>query len=454
MAYDSDDRGAVNDSVTVRLGGREVLPLTYTIQAGVMDGPAGFSLGMGSGETIADIIRAAPPRTPFELSIGKVLQFTGETDGYEGESGEGGSTLSLIGRDDLAPLFDARVMVDTTFTETTIKDLVVKVLSLAGIHGYSLVFDNEANRKKVAGLGGGSAAAKQKAGPYSGPKFLGWSPSGPGSFTGLVGQKPIDPSAVRASAQAAAATGGAVAGNIALVMGLNFGLPEKSASATAKSKGAEGRKIQAKVGQGWLEFLREELDRAGLFLWAGPDKTFIISCPNRNQTPTYEILRRRGQRRNEVNVVRSHVRNLTTGRYAEALCYCHGGGKEKGRSTSLGRAVDAEMGALGYVRAFAVKDSKAKNLKQAEYLARKCLADKRRAGWALEYTVSGHTTPLAKGGQRVVWVPDTMVHVVDDDWGIDADLYIAAVEHRRGPATTTTLTLMRIEDLLTAEEPS
>jgi len=47
-----------------------------------------------------------------------------------------------------------------------------------------------------------------------------------------------------------------------------------------------------------------------------------------------------------------------------------------------------------------------------------------------------------------VWAFDTIVDVDDDEFDIHGPMYIADVTHQRGPETSTTLTLMRPDDVL------
>jgi hypothetical protein len=52
----------------------------------------------------------------------------------------------------------------------------------------------------------------------------------------------------------------------------------------------------------------------------------------------------------------------------------------------------------------------------------------------------------------VIWQPDTVVDVVDDELGVEGPMYVESVKFRRTPHTETELHLMRIEDLEFAEE--
>ena len=49
-----------------------------------------------------------------------------------------------------------------------------------------------------------------------------------------------------------------------------------------------------------------------------------------------------------------------------------------------------------------------------------------------------------------MWAPDTVVAVDDGEYGIQGNYYIERVVFRRGPETTTELTLQRPEDLVFA----
>ncbi len=207
--------------------------------------------------------------------------------------------------------------------------------------------------------------------------------------------------------------------------------------------------LQCKVGERQYEHVKKCLDRAGLFLWATtiPD-FFVLSEPNAKQRPTYRIVRQRGADRNAVNIISARFKNDTAHRFSEAIVYSRGGGKKFGRTTSSGAFVDDEMFNLGFKRPLVLKDAHVTNSEQAQFYARRKLAETRRAGWQLSYTLSGHTTPSLIGGARAVWAVDTIVEVDDQEFGLQGPFYIESVEFMRGPHTTTTLTLQRPEDLV------
>lgn len=212
------------------------------------------------------------------------------------------------------------------------------------------------------------------------------------------------------------------------------------------------RVLQAHIGERWYEYVKRQLDHAGLFLWSAGDGSFILSTPNSSQAPTYRILRRRGQTRNEVNVLRAALRNDTSGRYTEAVIHGRGGGRKFGRSHTQGTFTDDEMLRFGFKRPLVLRDINVTNNEQAAFYARRKLAETRRAGFSLMYTVAGHTIPSAiRTSERAVWIPDTIVNVTDEEYGIEEDFWIERCVYRRSSAgTTTELTLMRPADLVFA----
>jgi prophage tail gpP-like protein len=107
------------------------------------------------------------------------------------------------------------------------------------------------------------------------------------------------------------------------------------------------------------------------------------------------------------------------------------------------------MVALGYERPLVHRDVNVTNDKQAEFYARRVLAESRRASWQLIYTMAGHSTDSLLGG-RAVWAVDTVVDVADDEFGLNGSLWIESVTHRRNPQTTTEIVLMRGDDLVFA----
>jgi prophage tail gpP-like protein len=402
------------DKVTLVLGGTTIgIATSFSITQSLLKQPAEFSMRLGrgtadynagKGPTIRELIKAAPPNTPFQLYINDNLRMTGYTDGYRATAAGGAaSELTIFGRDTLAPLHDAHIHHEISFNNKTYKSLVEEVLKIVGYKNF-----------KLDATGAGPRADRSIKAGISVRELL----------PVRTVQEILDG---KGEGQTAGASGGS----------------------TTQST------LQSKIGERWMDFLRKQLDRAGLFLWAGGDGTIFLSAPNPNLAPTYRITRRRGQTRNDVNVIHADILNDKRPRYSYVVVYGKHGGKKNGVQKSKGDGEDKEMIGYGYdlARALAVRDKHVQNAAQAAYLAQRKLAEGRRHGFQLVYTMSGLSTP-AIGGGNAVWTPDTVVEIVDDEFGIDSTtpggnhFWIDQVDFGRAPHTTSTIRLMRPYDVV------
>jgi prophage tail gpP-like protein len=380
--FTSDTRGGIDDRVRITLGNSEALVVErYTVKQSFLTQPSTFSLSLGHAGVVRELLQRFPPGTPYTLSIGTVLQQTGRVDDQDATGDANGSSVTLTGRDALAPLIDARITADKSYTNATYADLVQAVLRESLGAGATLLYTNEQNRSTQAGT------------------------------TIVQSDLPIDPVGVR----------------------------------TAASK---ERPIQAKVGELRYKFLRDQLDRAGLFLNAAADGRFILSAPNASQPPVARIVRGRGESLREGNVKSFRYRNATSGRFSRCTVHGRGGGGKDGRQNFTGEYVDQEMVGWGFDRPLCARDPKCATASQAETITRRKIAESRRSGWSLIYTLAGHTTPRINGRDRVVWAVDTVVEVDDQEIGVAGTFWVESVEFSRGPETNTTITLMRPEDLV------
>lgn len=400
----------INDEVVLKVGDKTITNSTgYEIHQSVLEQPASFSLRLGQSESIRELInrsesishglQLAPlaPNTPFELHINNNLRLTGRIDGYRASAaGNNATEVTVFGRDVLAPLHDAHVHLEKSFTDKTYKKLVEAVLTEVGLDPNLLVTGDDkvlVNRKIQAGV----------------------------SIKQLLPVKQIDQ----------------------ILTAISEG------AGVEQTAGAAANVLQCKIGERWQHFLRTQLDRAGLILYGGASGSIILTAPNSNQEPIYRIVRRRGQTRDLVNVVHADYLNDTRPCSSFAVVYGRGPGKKKGRPKSIGQSTDGLMLDYGFGigRGIAIRDTHCQNSAQAAYLAQRKLAEGRRHGFQLVYTLAGHSTPAIKGG-RAIWTPDTVVSVQDDEFGIEEDFWIDAVTFQRGPQTTTTIRLMRKSDIV------
>lgn len=428
MRYQPNTRGDVNDRVRLVLGDEELLITeSYDIRQGVLTQPSAFSLRLGHGGLAKTLREKCPPRTRFQVLIGDALRFTGWTDGYR-LAGQGNATeVTFNGRDILARLNDAYIRADKTYTNRTYGDLVFSVIKDATGEATVIADKNVDNRLTQAGLNAvGGAGASGGVGQKRAPIIA-------TSFQDGLGQAltQIVTDAVAASKSDAS-------------------IKEKIASTKAKQAGT----MLAKAGERYYDFLKKELDRAGLCLWATADgEAYVLAFPDGNQAPIAALVRRRGTSGNIVNVLSATYTNDTSKRFSECIVLARGGGKKTGRTTSTAAYVDAEMKAMGFDKPLVIRDAKCSNAAQAEFLARREIAKANRVGVNYQCTVAGHTFPTLRTGERGVWTPDTVVYLQDDEFGIEGPWYVEQVAFHRNPHTTTELTLLRIQDLVFAEDP-
>jgi prophage tail gpP-like protein len=424
--------GEAYDVVTITIGDSVVQVIeSYTIEMAVLTQPSSFSLKLGHGSAVSELLAAAIPGTPFKLEIDGASQFQGRIDGVSASGrGDSGAEVTIRGRDHLAPLHDHHVTAAHSLSNITYLDLVLYGLKQAApdFHGH-LLTDDVANRKAVSkapNISDVNQVADIAARAGNSDLFL---------FTAtgkaLVGQGVIGGvQGAAGSADAATATG----------------------TGQASAPSGSQRTIQAKIGHRWLEgIIKPELDRVGLALWAAGDGVnVILAVPDAQQPPIWSILNQRGETPN-VTIESYDFHNDTHSRYSFCDVHFRGGGDGvEARTRGWGHAEDAEMIALGFKRALTKEDHKCKTLAQADFLAKRLIADANRHSWSLTYTVAGHTV-IGTAGDRIVWSPNTTVDVQDDELDIHETLYIESVKFARGPQTTTELHLMRPADMLFGE---
>lgn len=393
------------DKVSLQIGDA-FIPIVenYVVRCGVLEVPATFEITCGHGGIFAQLAARFPPCTPFKLFVNGKQAQEGETDGR----GLGqGATIHLKGRDLLKRL-DTQILDERDYVEKSFLNLTKTMLTEVGLGDRSVVSINRANRTAITGR-----EAKQ------------------------LSKKTI---------------------------------VDVTEAGTFGSEGAKivevHHSVKGEVGRTRWEVLLDEYRRAGLFLWAGHDGIFVLAQPNGSQAPMNRILRRRGTAKNEVSVEREpEWHDDIVRRYSECIIVGRAGGGKKGRSQILGRYVDEEMVAYlnpnsadrkdgGKIKKpLIIRDHHVETPEQAHFLARRKIAECRRNSWRLIYTVPGHSAP-AIGGGRSIWAPDTVHEVIDDELGIEGPMYLENVTFSAGgrEGTITKLHMMRIEDLVFAEE--
>ncbi|HKO46633.1 MAG TPA: hypothetical protein VJV79_02865 [Polyangiaceae bacterium] len=397
-----------NDVISVHLNGQELgfgvgdetglaIIESYEVKLSVFQQPSAITVRLGWGGNVDALAKYAKPNSPFTFSIAGTKILTGVVYS-RGVPTAQSTCLELKVRDYMARLFDDEIQDEISFNNKTYFSLTRTVLNIVGMteqpNTFKLLADNDANRAVIS-----RAKGKKR--------------------------KPKNKSQVIEQIETGVGAGGA-----------------KIVRTT----------IKANVGTSYYNFLQEQYKLAGLFLWCTADANFVLARPTADQEPAYTILVREGQQLTAGRMVDRVYEDNATQRHTGYIVYGRAGTGTEGRTKLVGSYVDAEMAGYGFSHNRVIHDDDVKSQAEADYVARRACAEERRQGWKLEYTVSGHILPSTKGTNGyLIWAQDMVCRVDDDDLNIHQKFYIQDVTFRRNPHMTTTIALMRPEDLVFAE---
>lgn len=420
--------GLVDDSVYIELGGEELLiAKSYEVTNGYFSVPRSFQLTVGSASTALALMKRFPANTLFRLFIGGVLQFVGRTDGFA-RAGATGTEFVLSGRDCMARLTDTDIYHEKSFTNATYEELARYAIEGTGlVRGqYLLTVDAAGQRKAIVGT--------------------------PITEERTVTQE-IDLNQVRG-----------LAVEPAKGQDLNFAPLDYDTTYTKTIKVVTGfradKPIDVKAGQNWYDWIKTELDPAGIFIRGAIDPTgrfehaFLLAAPDGSQPPSYSLVHRRGDERpkNAGTVLEPSYQDLYVDRAGTYIVLGRGGGGADGPKQIEGRYVDQEAVDAGYGWKLCVKDmaSTVKSAKHATFMARKTCAAVRRASRRIKYPTRGHTLPLLGETRRAVVVPDTTITIEDEEYGIYGTFWIENVDYRASTSmgSMMDITLQLPDDLI------
>jgi len=395
------------DVVSVNLNGQELgfgvgdetglaIVESYEVKISVFQQPAAITVRLGWGGNVAALAKHATPNSPISFSIAGTRIFKGVVYS-RGVPTAQSTLLELKARDYMARLFDDEIQDEISFTNKTYFSLTRTVLNIVGMaeqpNTFKLFADNDANRAVI------SRNRKKRSGK---------------SKTQIVEQ-----------IETGVGAGGA-----------------KIVRTT----------IKANAGTSYYNFLQEQYKLAGLFLWCTADANFVLARPTADQEPAYTILVKKGQPLTPARMVDRVYEDNATQRHTGYIVYGRAGTGTNGRTMLVGQYVDQEMAGYGFNHNRVIHDEDVKSQAEADYVARRACAEERRQGWKLEYTVSGHILPSTKGTSGfLIWAQDMVCRVDDFELDIHENFYIQDVTFRRNPHMTTTIALMRPEDLVFAE---
>lgn len=407
------DRGWLADEVLIRVNEEDETHRTeeYSVNVSVFQQPAAFQLKLGA-PTIPELWGRHQPEMTFQLLLRHqpepgeyqaktVTLQTGRLDAVDVTEGSGGTKLDYRGRDNMRELFKSYFKADTSFSERSYYDLALAQLVAVGFSESDLR-SGERAREEMAVTGTQTPAPRTN------------TPS-PDGATLLVEE--------------------AEAGQASVVYNT----------------------ITGNAGEQRYAWLRTQLMRAGLFLWCGPEGWFLLSAPNADQEPVFEI-RRNLHGEGNARLVRLH-RDTTNRHWRVRVLGRAGGGKDGQRQVTgyhddpyLEHLAD-EFGAKRTTR-FDI-DTQIRTAREAEYKARRLAAEERRNSRHVEYEFSGHTVPaIHRRGERTVPLPNFCCLVNDERIGMtDTLMYVGETTFTRSSSgTMTRVKLYFPEDLVFAIE--
>lgn len=383
---------SISDRVNIRLGGKTLLKCeSYEVHMGLLTQPSRFSLRVGHASHVRDLLDEYPPNTPCEIRVEAEGVSTLQFKGTIDARRAAGpdAILELRGRDALSKLCSSYADADKSYTGYTYHDLVNAVLADAG---------------------------------YADEGFA-------------VVDSMVDD--VRA---------------------------KTGATRVVDTRRARGKKVftaqhHIRPGERRYDFLKRILDRAGMCLLATAGGYFVLMEPDASAPPLYQIINTR-QQGSRGPIAPGTVLNYdfdedATDRFSEAVVMGRFSGSlaRYGVPTVHQESTDTDMVKWGYKRRRGFIHAGVQSLQEAEFYARRQVAEACREGHALSYRLAGHTTRALDGGHPLVWSRCTMVDVRDDELGIHGPHYIESVVlSGTGDETSTTIRLMRPSDMVFGED--
>lgn len=410
----------MNDDVRLLIAGTELRPKSYEIQRDVFTQPCAFSFTLGEAELTTDLINRVHANDSFELRINETLVFTGRVDGFSStRDANRGTEVTFRGRDMMTVLLGACATSEETFTDITYAGLAEWALraALGPNVPFTLVYTNDANRKAVT-------AAKA-------------------------------PTSNRTANLRAIGMSAAIGLGTGLAVGVGAALPPATPATPTPSSPTvpqpPSRKIKVELGEAlYPGVLKPEFDRAGLTMMATADGNYYLGAPDTTQSTSGRLVRRTNTDDDSsiTNILGHDFRLETTSRHSSYTVHFRSGGGKTSRVNGDGSIEDAEMKAFGINRPWVGKDEKIKTAAQADQYVKRKMCDERRASFHLVYRVAGHTTTGANG-EEILWAPETVVDVDDDELDIHRKMYVESVRMIGFPQITE-LKVCRLQDILNA----
>lgn len=175
-------------------------------------------------------------------------------------------------------------------------------------------------------------------------------------------------------------------------------------------------KITVDPGDTAWDALVHAAEGEGLWPWFDPDGTLVVGGPDYNAPPVASLILREDGKGN--NVEWFDEDNSIAERYSDVtvLGQAHGTHAATGKSSIK---VTVKDSAVSVYRPKVYVDHDAPNLAAAEARARKIISDSALHSHTLRAQVKGHRT-----SDGVLWKPGQRVHVLWEEYGIDAVYFL------------------------------
>lgn len=386
---------SIDSRVGIRLGADELrLCESYDIRIGVFDQPSSFSVNL-PGISPSEQRRRYPKETPFQIAVEGREQFSGYTDGFHARGNEQSSSFGIHGRDVIKELIHSEIEKEADFKAPTHAELIRMAIAAVDLK-------RPFSTLPVAILTSNAENRRKVSGQSS-----------------LVVQD------------------------------------DSSEAALARIAGATGSRfpvLRTKLAETYFSLLRRHLDAVGLFLWCSASGDLVVGRPNHKQPASCAISRGRGK---GAAVKEWEYSEDNTPRFSDVAIYGRTTGTRKtGKATAKGAYTDDELLAQGHRWVHVFRDGQVTSTAHAEHVARKKLAEGRRAGFNLTYTLAGHTTTSLLTGKQVCWATDTVVAVDDEYLGLKGNYWVEQVEFHRSSdrGTVTRVKLLEPDALIFGDD--
>ncbi|KAF1051695.1 MAG: hypothetical protein GAK41_01251 [Burkholderia gladioli] len=190
-------------------------------------------------------------------------------------------------------------------------------------------------------------------------------------------------------------------------------------------------KISVDPGDTAWDALVHAVEGEGLWPWFDPDGTLVVGGPDYNAPPVASLILREDGKGNNVEWFDEDLSIAERHSEVTVLGQAHGTGSKAGKHAIKATVKDKDVPVY---RPRVVVDHDAPNLAAVEARARKIISDSALAAHTLRASVKGHRT-----SGRVLWKPGQRVHVVWEEYGIDAIYFLMARRFTGGTHTALTL---------------